>query len=84
MGAGTASIASTAVVVTCITFFTIIFGELVPKRIGQLYPEPVARLVSRPMRALATGAQALRAAAVGRHRGDAQAAAHRLQRRRAR
>ncbi|MES2531210.1 MAG: hemolysin family protein [Pseudomonadota bacterium] len=57
MGAGTASIASTAVVVTCITFFTIIFGELVPKRIGQLYPEPVARFVSRPMRGLATGAK---------------------------
>ena len=57
LGAGTASIASTALVVTCITFFTIIFGELVPKRIGQLYPEPVARFVSRPMRGLATGAK---------------------------
>jgi hypothetical protein len=57
MGAGTASIVSTAVVVTCITFFTIIFGELVPKRIGQLYPEPVARWVSRPMRGLAKGAK---------------------------
>ena len=57
MGGGTASIASTAVVVTCITFFTIIFGELVPKRIGQLYPEPVARFVARPMRGLATGAK---------------------------
>ncbi|HET7835883.1 MAG TPA: hemolysin family protein [Variovorax sp.] len=57
LGAGTASIASTAVVVTCITFFTIIFGELVPKRIGQLYPEPVARFVARPMRGLATGAK---------------------------
>ena len=57
LGAGTASVASTAVVVTCITFFTIIFGELVPKRIGQLYPEPVARFVSRPMRGLATGAK---------------------------
>ena len=34
---------------TCITFFTIIFGELVPKRIGQLYPETVARFVARPM-----------------------------------
>ncbi|WP_234194789.1 hemolysin family protein [Pseudacidovorax sp. NFM-22] len=52
---GAASILSTALVVTCITFFTIIFGELVPKRIGQLYPEPVARWVSRPMRALAKG-----------------------------
>ncbi len=57
MGAGTASVVSTALVVTAITFFTIIFGELVPKRIGQLYPEGVARWVSRPMRGLAKGAK---------------------------
>ena len=57
MGAGVASVASTALVVTGITFFTIIFGELVPKRIGQLYPEPVARWVSRPMRGLAKAAK---------------------------
>ena len=44
-----AGISSTALVVTGITFITILFGELVPKRIGQLYPEPVARIVSRPM-----------------------------------
>ena len=44
-----ASVTATAVVVTVITFITIVFGELVPKRIGQLYPEVVARLVSRPM-----------------------------------
>jgi len=55
MNPGSASVASTAIVVTCITFFTILFGELVPKRIGQLYPEPVARWVSRPMRGLASG-----------------------------
>ena len=48
-----AGITATAVVVTAITFITIIFGELVPKRIGQLYPEAVARWVSRPMAALA-------------------------------
>jgi putative hemolysin len=47
--------AATAFVVTLITFTTIIFGELVPKRIGQLYPEAAARLVSRPMVWLATG-----------------------------
>ncbi len=41
--------------VTIITFITIVFGELVPKRIGQLYPETVARLVSRPMMWVATG-----------------------------
>jgi putative hemolysin len=47
------SLSATALVVTIITFTTIIFGELVPKRIGQLYPEPVARLVARPMAWLA-------------------------------
>ena len=50
------AISATASVVTLITFTTIIFGELVPKRIGQLYPEPVARLVSRPMLWLAKAA----------------------------
>ncbi len=44
-----ASISATALVVTLITFTTIIFGELVPKRIGQLYPEVVSRVVARPM-----------------------------------
>ncbi len=42
-------IAATAFVVTIITFVTIVFGELVPKRIGQLHPEAVARWVARPM-----------------------------------
>ena len=44
-----AELSATAVVVTVITFVTIVFGELVPKRIGQLYPETVARWISRPM-----------------------------------
>jgi len=38
-----ADIIATALVVFLITFMTLIFGELVPKRIGQLYPELVAR-----------------------------------------
>jgi putative hemolysin len=42
-------ISATAMVVIVITFLTIIFGELVPKRIGQTHPESVARLVARPM-----------------------------------
>jgi putative hemolysin len=46
---GTAQALATAVVVAVITFVTIVFGELVPKRIGQLYPEAVSRWVSRPM-----------------------------------
>ncbi len=44
-----ASISATGLVVLIITFVSIIFGELVPKRIGQMYPEPVARLVAKPM-----------------------------------
>ena len=44
---------ATTLVVTLITFTTIIFGELVPKRIGQLYPETVARLTAVPMAWLA-------------------------------
>lgn len=44
-----ASVTATAMVVVVITFLTIIFGELVPKRLGQMYPESVARLVARPM-----------------------------------
>jgi putative hemolysin len=51
-----AALSATAIVVTVITFATIIFGELVPKRIGQLYPEPVALWVSRPMAWLARAA----------------------------
>jgi putative hemolysin len=51
-----ASVSATAIVVTIITFITIIFGELVPKRIGQLYPEAVARHVARPMAWLAKAA----------------------------
>jgi putative hemolysin len=54
VGAPAANIASTAGVIVLITYFTIIFGELVPKRIGQMYPEPVARLAARPMMWLAT------------------------------
>jgi putative hemolysin len=53
----TANILSTALVVVVITFITIVFGELVPKRIGQLYPEAVARWVSRPMTFVATAAK---------------------------
>ena len=44
-----AEISATGLVVAIITYITIVFGELVPKRIGQLYPEPTARWVSRPM-----------------------------------
>src|SRR5690606_25164476 len=57
MGQAAAEFTATALVVVIITFVTIIFGELVPKRIGQLYPEPVARWMSRPMAWLASAAK---------------------------
>jgi putative hemolysin len=44
-----ADISATALVVVTITFLTIIFGELVPKRFGLMYPEAVALVVARPM-----------------------------------
>ena len=49
-----ARITATALVVLSITFLTIIFGELVPKRLGQMFPESVARLVAGPMNGLST------------------------------
>jgi putative hemolysin len=51
------SISATGLVVLIITFVSIIFGELVPKRIGQMYPEAVARLAARPMMWLSNAAR---------------------------
>jgi magnesium and cobalt exporter, CNNM family len=43
---------STAVILIIVTLLSIIFGELIPKRIGLLRAEQIARLVARPVRAL--------------------------------
>ena len=51
--AASASIVATGIVVLTITYFSIVVGELVPKRIGQSYPETFARLVARPINFLA-------------------------------
>ena len=45
--------AATGIVVVIITYFSIVLGELVPKRLGQHNAEGIARLVAWPMRALA-------------------------------
>jgi Mg2+/Co2+ transporter CorB len=45
--------AATAIVVICVTYVSIVVGELVPKRLGQHNAESIARLVAWPMRALA-------------------------------
>lgn len=49
----TSHILATVMVVMLITYVSIVVGELVPKRIGQLNPEGIACLVARPMRFLA-------------------------------
>jgi magnesium and cobalt exporter, CNNM family len=56
LGARASAYTATAIVVALITYVTIIFGELVPKRIGQLYPEAVSRLLAKPMGWLAQAA----------------------------
>jgi magnesium and cobalt exporter, CNNM family len=44
---------ATVLVVLVITYVSIVVGELVPKRIGQINPEGIAVLVARPMKTLA-------------------------------
>jgi putative hemolysin len=44
---------STALVVVLITYVSIVIGELVPKRLGQMAAETVARRVAQPMQWLA-------------------------------
>ncbi|NTW55476.1 MAG: HlyC/CorC family transporter [Chlorobiaceae bacterium] len=51
---GVSHLVSTLLVVVCITFVTIVIGELVPKRLGQFNPEGIACIVARPMQTLAT------------------------------
>jgi putative hemolysin len=43
---------STVLIVILVTFLSILFGELIPKRIGLLRAERIARIVARPMRLL--------------------------------
>ena len=54
-----AGILATTLVVTLITVNTILLGELVPKRIGQLFPEAVARWTAPMMLAIAMMASPL-------------------------
>jgi putative hemolysin len=47
------AVGATAIVVVGITYFTIVFGELVPKRIAQFNAEAIARFMARPISVLA-------------------------------
>ncbi|WP_300367927.1 hemolysin family protein [Brachyspira sp.] len=48
-----APIISQVLVVALVTYLTLIFGELVPKRVGMLMPERIAKVVAAPMTILA-------------------------------
>jgi len=54
---GLAYALGTATVVVGVTYITIVFGELVAKRIGQTAPEAIARAMARPLLLLATVAR---------------------------
>src|SRR5687768_859761 len=41
---------ATALVVILVTFLTIVFGELIPKRIGLLHAERISKMMAAPMR----------------------------------
>ncbi|ODS93365.1 MAG: hypothetical protein ABS45_02505 [Comamonas sp. SCN 65-56] len=49
----TAGYVALGIAVVVITYFSIVVGELVPKRLGQSYPEQLARIVARPINGLA-------------------------------
>ncbi len=53
MTAEISGIVSTALVVLTVTYVSIVIGELVPKRIGQVNAETIACLVAKPMLMLA-------------------------------
>lgn len=47
-----ASQIATPVIVVLVTYLSIVLGELLPKRLGMTYPEPIIIFLSRPMKAL--------------------------------
>lgn len=48
----TATVVAQITIVIVVTYLTLIFGELVPKRIGMNSAEKIAKLAARPMRLL--------------------------------
>lgn len=50
--AGPSHVGATLLVVVIVTFLSIVFGELVPKRLGQISPEPLLRVLAGPLLAL--------------------------------
>jgi len=48
-----ADIISTGIVVVALTYFSLVLGELAPKRFAMIYPETIAGIVSRPLSLMA-------------------------------
>lgn len=44
-----AHVAAQTIIVVCVTYLTLVFGELLPKRIGMGVAEQAAKIVARPM-----------------------------------
>lgn len=53
LSAESADTLATSLVVILVTFLTIVFGELIPKRIGLLHAERISKLMAAPMRVFA-------------------------------
>lgn len=56
LAARTADVTGVVLVVVSVTYFSIVLGELVPKRLGQLAPETLACRVAGPLNALSVAA----------------------------
>lgn len=41
-----------AIIVICVTYLSIVLGELLPKRLGMTFPEPIAIVLAKPMMAI--------------------------------
>lgn len=54
---------SVGVVVVSITYISIVLGELIPKKIGMTYPEPIAMSLAKPMMLLSKLTLTIRMAA---------------------
>jgi putative hemolysin len=45
---------ATTIIVIFITYLSIVLGELLPKRIGMTFPEPIITILAKPMKILST------------------------------
>src|SRR5690606_41511999 len=57
VGPGTSGVAATGIVVVSITYFSIVIGELVPKRLAQFNAEGIARTMAPPLWLLAAASR---------------------------